>query len=77
MTPDERDRLTRLEAAKDATDAELAEVKARLSSMDAKLDELLMAKNMGQGALWLLLKIGALATGAIAVATWIGQHVRL
>ena len=48
----------------------------RLDSIEKKVQEILDAANMGKGAWWLLLKIGAaLATLAMA-AHWTWDHLR-
>lgn len=68
MTPDERDRLARLEAI-------TANQDARLDKIDAKLDQLLAAANMGKGAWWAILKVGGFITMLIAAAAWVWRHL--
>lgn len=51
MTPDERDRLTRLEV-------EVEQLTDRLKNMDGKLDQLVTAASMGKGAWWIIIKLG-------------------
>src|SRR5690606_19378375 len=50
MTPDERDRLAKLEQ-------KVADMEPWLKDIDHKLDQLIAAANMGKGAWWAVLKI--------------------
>lgn len=61
MTPDERDRLARLEA-------DYENLVGWVKKIDAKLDQLLEAAAMGKGAWWALLKLGAFLAGLVAMA---------
>lgn len=65
MTPDERDRLLTLEINARNQDMSIARMAGQMDDMAAKLDELLKAAHMGQGAWWVILRIGA---GLTAVA---------
>lgn len=64
MTPDERDRLTRLEA-------DHASLKDWMRSIDAKVDDLRTIASMGRGVLWFCLKAGAVAVAVGALAAWL------
>lgn len=84
MTPDERDRLLRVElnAANQAMSAE--RISDKVDRLDAKVDELLKAAHMGQGAWWALLRVGAVlvaaATAVSAVATagvWVLEKLHI
>lgn len=68
MTPDERDRLTRLET-------EVAGMKQWLQSIDGKQDELLAAANMGKGAWWIILRIGGVLVVLGGAAAWLIDKV--
>lgn len=70
MTPDQLERLAVLETKTTA-------MEETVRGMDMKLDELIAAKNMGQGVLWLFFKAAALFAAVVAGATWIANHVRL
>ena len=71
MTPEERDRLTRLEV-------EVEQQRQQIGSMDTKLDRLLDAAAMGRGAWWIILKLGGLlvliATGAAYAYDYVMRH---
>lgn len=62
MTPDERDRLAKVEQI-------VAGQQESLKSIEAKLDYLTSIADMGKGALWLALKVGGLLAVLIA-ALW-------
>lgn len=62
MSPDERDRLAKVEQI-------VAGQQESLKSIEAKLDHLTSIADMGRGALWLSLKVGGLLTIA-AAAIW-------
>ena len=53
VTPDERDRLARVEER-------VANLADDFDTMNDKLDRLVAAANMGKGAWWLILRIGGL-----------------
>jgi len=65
MTPEER--IAKLETRQEGTDAWLKEI-------DAKLDQLIAAANMGRGAWWALLKIGGLLLLLVGAAAWIWER---
>lgn len=67
MTPDERDRLARLEQQTIDTRDDIAEIKGDVKS-------LLAAFNMGQGAWKATLKFGVLLSASIGAAAWIYQN---
>lgn len=67
MTIDERERLARLEAHYQ----HLAE---KVDAIDAKLDQLLRAAAIGQGAGWALLKIGGVLTLALGALAWVVER---
>lgn len=58
-----------------ALKAEVANMKGRLEEMDAKLDQLVEAANMGKGAWWLSVKAGGIIVTGLAGLAWLWQHV--
>jgi hypothetical protein len=46
-----------------------------LQSIDKKLDTVIEAMNMGKGAWFLLLKVGAVIAAAAGLIAWIGDHL--
>ena len=52
------------------------DVKQRLTVMEAQLQQILDAANMGKGAWWLLLKLGAALTAVAAAVSWILREFR-
>jgi hypothetical protein len=64
MTPEERDRLTRLEQRVEGLDA-------WMKSINTKLDELRTAAHMGAGAWWIILRLGAVLVSITAVLAWL------
>ncbi len=68
MTLDELQRLAVVET-------KVSAVERRLCDIDGKLDELIEAKNLGRGALWLFLKIAALISAVMAAVAWASQHL--
>lgn len=65
-TPEER--LAALEARQEGTDAGLRD-------MDDKLDQLLRAAAMGQGAWWAVLKLGGVLVTLGAALIWLGDKI--
>lgn len=61
MSPDERDRLAKVEQI-------VAGQQESLKSIEAKLDHLTSIADMGKGALWLALKVGGVMAMLIAAA---------
>jgi hypothetical protein len=61
MSPDERDRLAKVEQI-------VAGQQKSLESIEAKLDHLTSIADMGKGALWLALKVGGILAMIIAAA---------
>jgi len=61
MSPDERDRLARVEQI-------VAGQQESLKSIEAKLDHLTSIADMGKGALWLAFKVGGVLAMVIAAA---------
>lgn len=64
------------------TQRDLGELFARVSALEdgqaaigQKVDRLLALAERGTGALWLLLKLGALASAIVAAWAWIIQHL--
>jgi hypothetical protein len=68
MTPEER--LVALETKVEGQEK-------WLKSMDDKLDTLIAAMNMGKGAWYLLLKIGAVGVAIAGLVAWIGDHLHV
>lgn len=64
MTPEERDRLTRLET-------EHKGLKAWMESIDSKVDQLIAVSNMGKGAWFFLLKVGGVLAAVATGTAWI------
>lgn len=48
----------------------------RFDRLEAKVQMLLDAANMGKGAWWLLLKIGGVMTALVALVSWVIDKVR-
>ncbi len=63
MTPDERDRLARLEE-------KVAGIDDWLRSIHAEIRELNKAAHMGSGAWWLMLRLGAVLVTLGAAGAW-------
>lgn len=68
MSPDERDRLTKVETVVEMQ-------RMQLNSMNQKLDQLIAAANMGKGAWWLILRIGAVVAALAAGIAWIFDRI--
>lgn len=68
MSPEERDRLTRLEVKVETQEQ-------KLGAMDTKLDQLLEAAAMGKGAWWIMLKIGGIGVLILGGIAWLWDHV--
>ena len=48
-----------------------------LRSIDDKLDTVIAAMNMGKGAWFLLLKVGAALAALAGLIAWIGDHLHM
>lgn len=68
MSPEERDRLTRVEV-------EFSILKEDVAGMDAKLDRLLEAAAMGRGAWWIVLKVGGIGVLIITAIAWLWEQL--
>lgn len=68
MTPDERDRLTRLEVAGNERGDDIKEIKDLLKGMDGRLTNLEQVAARGGGALHSALVIGGLIGWAVGLA---------
>jgi uncharacterized coiled-coil protein SlyX len=55
---------------------EVTSLKTSSVAITAKLDRLVKAADMGEGAWWALVKIGAAALLVVSGAAWIVDHVR-
>lgn len=77
MTPDERDRLLRLELNAENQGFAIDRVSDKVDGLGDKVDALLKAAHMGQGAWWLLLRIGAVLAALIAAAAWLIDKIPL
>jgi len=69
MTPDERDRLAKVETRMDGIEAWLREIHADQKKM-------LAAMNMGKGAWWAAVKICGLLVMAAGALAWLYDRVR-
>jgi hypothetical protein len=67
MTPEERDRLARLEE-------KVAGITGELASISGKLDQLIAAANMGKGAWWAVLRLGGLLVVTGSACGWVLGH---
>lgn len=52
-------------------------VDKRLESIEGKVQQILDAANMGKGAWWLVLKIGAALSALTAAGLWVYDHLRM
>lgn len=68
--------LARLEVEVEHLKATMDEVKANQASMNAKLQLLLDAANMGKGAWWIILKLGAFVSITSAAGLWVYEKIR-
>ena len=68
------ERFVRLETQYEHMKSSLDEIKAGKAETDAKLDKLLAAAAMGQGAWWLALRFGGLAVTISAALAWLYDH---
>lgn len=68
MTPEERDRLARLEVKVEG-------VEAWLKSIDEKQDELIDIANRGKGALRIILLLGGTLAALTAAGAWVVDHL--
>lgn len=71
----EIERLVRLEIQQEHMKASLDEIKAGKAETDAKLDQLLAAAAMGQGAWWLLIKLGSVGVALATAGAWLYEHI--
>jgi len=67
MTPEERDRLARVEER-------VATIAGELADISGKLDRLIAAANMGKGAWWAVLRLGGLLVALGGALGWMSQH---
>jgi hypothetical protein len=67
MTPEERDRLARVEERAVGVDE-------RLDRIETKLDKLVAAAAMGKGAFWLLTKMGGILVLGAGALGWAADH---
>ena len=74
----ERD-IGRLQAEVEALEKRLEEseerVEKRLESIEEKVQQILDAANMGKGAWWLILKIGAVLSAFAAAGAWVWDKI--
>lgn len=68
MTPDERDRLARLEQ-------KVAGLDDWLRSIHSDIKELNKAAHMGKGAWWLIIRIGAVLAAFAGAGAWVIDHL--
>ena len=67
MTPEERDRLARVEER-------VANISGELTDISEKLDRLIAAANMGKGAWWAVLRLGGFLVVLGSALGWLSQH---
>ncbi|HZS84245.1 MAG TPA: hypothetical protein VFA50_15330 [Stellaceae bacterium] len=67
MTPEERDRLARVEER-------VANIGADLAEISDKLDRLIAAANMGRGAWWAVLRLGGILIVLGGAFGWVTDH---
>lgn len=63
------ERVAKLEARVDGQEAWMRDI-------DAKLDTLIAAANMGRGAWWMLLKMGGLLVVIAGAGAWLYEKIR-
>lgn len=68
--------LARLETEVEHLKKDLTEVKTDLNEMNDKLQQLLDAANMGKGAWWAAVKIGAFLTMSAGAFLWVYEKGR-
>jgi hypothetical protein len=56
-------------------DREISEMKVEMSEMRADIKQLLQIANIGQGVLWTVLRVGAVAAIIIGALAWLWDHV--
>ena len=56
-------------------DREITEINGRMANMEADIKRLLAIANIGQGALWALLRVGAIAAVLVGAIAWVWDHV--
>lgn len=76
MTPEERDRLTRLEGSVAQLAKNDEHLESRIERMDGKLDRLLTAAAMGKGAWWAILKVGGVLSLMVGIAVWVWEQLQ-
>lgn len=73
--------IGRLQAEVEALEKRLQEseqrVETRLERIEEKVDQIVAAANMGKGAWWLVLKIGAVLSAFVGCAVWIWDHLKI
>jgi hypothetical protein len=78
MSPDHERRLAAAEAAVAVANANIETLTKAMAEANRKLDQLVAAANMGKGAWWLLLRLGGLVVGVVAlvvsIETVLGLH---
>lgn len=72
MTPDERDRLTRVETYMDSVKNAILDQKRALERLSEDIEKLTAAANKGRGAVAVLLGLGSVIGGTL---TWGLQHL--
>ena len=71
MEPAERDRLLRLEINHENMIMCMQAIERKFDRNAEKLDELIAKANMGQGAWWLILRIGVIIAAMSTGAAWV------
>jgi hypothetical protein len=68
-------RIERDKALDDRMDQRDEAVDTRLDRMESKIDKLVSVTDMGKGAWWMVVKLGAIAAGLAAAGTWIWDRL--
>jgi hypothetical protein len=79
MTPEERDRLTKLETIVEGMRVEQAaaekENDTRFKAIDAKLDVLIATMNTGKGAWKAVALMGTVILALVSLGAWVYDHL--
>jgi hypothetical protein len=71
MTEEEKQRLMRLEFKFQSHQEDMVELKGDVKEIKSAVSGLLAAANMGRGAWWMLIKVGAVLVAIAGVVGWV------